>query len=95
MAVRRFASMAFFARISIATLLAQPPAKGVISGTVMDAESGGAVRKAIVTLTLQGGPLRWATARTDGSGRFQFENLPAGNTTFEREKSQRASRFTE
>lgn len=51
---------------------------GVISGTVSDAESGGATRKAGVTLTLEGTPRRWTTTRIDGSGRFQFEGLPAG-----------------
>jgi protocatechuate 3,4-dioxygenase beta subunit len=44
----------------------------------VDGESGGTVRKALVTLTLEGSPKRWATARTDASGRFQFEGLPPG-----------------
>jgi protocatechuate 3,4-dioxygenase beta subunit len=50
----------------------------VISGTVIDGESGDPVRKALVTLTLEGTPGRWATARTDGSGRFEFKGLPSG-----------------
>ena len=50
----------------------------MISGTVVDGESGDAVRKAVVTLSLPGPPRRWATTRTDGSGRFQFDGLPAG-----------------
>jgi protocatechuate 3,4-dioxygenase beta subunit len=50
----------------------------VISGTVVDGESGDAIRKAVVTLSLPGTPRRWATTRTDGSGRFQFDGLPAG-----------------
>ena len=50
----------------------------MISGTVVDAESGDAIRKAIVTLTLEGTPRQWATARTDSSGHFVFEALPAG-----------------
>ncbi|MBV8731927.1 MAG: carboxypeptidase regulatory-like domain-containing protein, partial [Acidobacteriia bacterium] len=51
---------------------------GVIAGVVADRESGSPARKAIVTLTLEGTPRRWATARTDSSGRFTFEDLPAG-----------------
>jgi protocatechuate 3,4-dioxygenase beta subunit len=44
----------------------------------VEGENNDPIRKAIVTLTLQGAPRRWATARTDSSGRFQFEGLPAG-----------------
>jgi hypothetical protein len=51
---------------------------GVVSGTVIEASNGDPVRKAIVTLTLQGTPPTWATTRTDGSGRFRFEGLPQG-----------------
>jgi len=61
-----------------ATACAQPAGTGVVSGTVVEASSGDAVRKAVVTLTWQGTPRSWATARTDGSGRFRFEGLPAG-----------------
>jgi hypothetical protein len=50
---------------------------GSISGTVVES-SGDAVRKAVVTLTWQGTPRSWATARTDGSGQFRFDGLPAG-----------------
>jgi hypothetical protein len=45
---------------------------------VVDAASGDAVRKAVVTITWQGTPRAWATTRTDGSGRFRFEGLPVG-----------------
>lgn len=78
MAVKRIASMVFYAAVFLAAAGAQPLGTGVISGTVVDAESGDGIRKAVVTLTLQGTPRRWATTRTDGSGRFQFEGLPAG-----------------
>jgi len=59
-------------------VLAQPAGRGVISGTVIEASSGDAVRKAVVTLTWHGTPRAWGTVRTDGSGRFTFEGLPAG-----------------
>src|SRR5580704_11379583 len=78
MALKRLHSMAVCAGAFLAVALAQPLGKGTISGTVTDQETGDPVRKAIVTLTLQGTPRRWATARTDGSGRFQFDALPAG-----------------
>jgi len=61
-----------------ATALAQSPGHGIVSGTVVDDVSGEPVRKAVVTLTLQGTPRTWATLRTDGSGRFEFQALPAG-----------------
>jgi protocatechuate 3,4-dioxygenase beta subunit len=54
------------------------PGAGVISGTVAEAATGDAVRKAVVRLTWQGTPQAWALVRTDSSGRFRFENLPAG-----------------
>src|SRR5579872_3215595 len=50
---------------------------GTISGTVVES-NGDPVRKAVVTVTWQGQPRSWATQRTDASGKFQFENLPAG-----------------
>jgi protocatechuate 3,4-dioxygenase beta subunit len=50
---------------------------GSISGTVIQT-NGDPVRKATVSLTWQGSPRSWATQRTDASGRFVFENLPAG-----------------
>ena len=78
MAASRFTRTALTAMAFGAAAWSQPAAKGVISGTVVEGESNDAIRKAIVTLTLQGTPRRWATARTDSSGRFQFENLPAG-----------------
>ena len=58
---------------------AQPSGSGVIAGTVVDSSSGDPVRKAIVTVTWHGSPKSWATARTDGSGKFRFEHLPAGD----------------
>ena len=78
MAGKRLPAIVFCASVSLATALSQPLGKGVISGAVVDGESGDAIRKAVVTLTLEGTPRRWATTRTDGSGRFQFEGLPAG-----------------
>jgi hypothetical protein len=59
-------------------IFAQPAGRGAISGTVIEASSGDGVRKAIVTLTWHGTPRAWATTRTDASGRFTFEGLPAG-----------------
>ena len=59
----------------------QSQGTGAISGIVVDGESGDGVRKAIVTLTLEGTPRQWATARTDGEGHFAFEGLPAGTYT--------------
>jgi protocatechuate 3,4-dioxygenase beta subunit len=60
-------------------MFAQPAGQGVISGTVVEASNGEAVRKAVVTVTWHGTPRAWGTTRTDGSGRFSFEGLPAGN----------------
>src|SRR5580658_1850900 len=59
-------------------LFAQPAGRGAISGTVVEASSGDPVRKAVVTVTWHGTPRSWATTRTDGSGRFRFDGLPAG-----------------
>jgi protocatechuate 3,4-dioxygenase beta subunit len=73
-----FRSLFFSGSLSLIATFAQPLGKGVISGTVVDGESGDAIRKAVVTLSLPGPPRRWATTRTDGSGRFQFDGLPAG-----------------
>jgi protocatechuate 3,4-dioxygenase beta subunit len=78
MAVKRLCSTVFCTGILFVSASAQPLGTGVISGTVVQTESGEAIRKAIVTLTLDGTPRRWATTRTDGSGRFQFDGLPAG-----------------
>jgi hypothetical protein len=61
-----------------AAVMAQPAGRGIVSGTVVEAASGDPVRKAVVTLTWQGSPKSWATTRTDGSGKFRFEGLPAG-----------------
>ncbi|HEX6896073.1 MAG TPA: carboxypeptidase-like regulatory domain-containing protein, partial [Bryobacteraceae bacterium] len=70
--------LVFFAATFVPLAVAQSLGQGVVSGTVVDAESGDPIRKAIVTLTLQSAPRRWATARTDGSGHFQFDGLPPG-----------------
>jgi uncharacterized surface anchored protein len=78
MPVKRLLSIVFCTCVFLTVAGTQPLGTGVISGTAVDGESGDPVRKAIVTLTLEGSPRRWATARTDGSGRFQFEGLPAG-----------------
>ncbi|HLX45229.1 MAG TPA: carboxypeptidase-like regulatory domain-containing protein [Bryobacteraceae bacterium] len=72
---------ALLAMVLVTTLsaaFAQPAGTGVVSGVVIESSSGDAVRKAVVTLTWQGTPKAWARARTDGSGRFRFEGLPAG-----------------
>lgn len=54
-----------------------PAGKGSIEGIVSDTISHAPIPKAQVSLTLpMGGPV---TAVTDGSGRFAFRNLPAGN----------------
>jgi hypothetical protein len=75
---KRLPALVFCASVSLAAALSQPLGKGVISGAVVDGESGDTIRKAVVTLTLEGTPRRWATTRTDDSGRFQFDGLPAG-----------------
>ena len=66
---------------------AQPAGRGVISGSVVDAATGDPVRKAIVTVTWHGTPRSWATLRTDGSGKFSFEGLPAGKYDLHANKS--------
>jgi Carboxypeptidase regulatory-like domain len=71
-------SLSLSAALSLIAAFAQPLGKGVISGTVVDGGSGDAIRKAVVTLSLPGPPRRWATTRTDASGRFQFDGLPPG-----------------
>lgn len=73
-----FTSRAIWAGAFLAVAWCQPLGNGTISGSVVEGESNDPIRKAVVTLTLQGTPRRWATARTDSSGRFQFEGLPAG-----------------
>ncbi len=64
--------------VAAAIAAGQPVAHGVISGTVVEASNGSPIGKAIVTLTLQTTPKTWATARTDASGQFKFEELPPG-----------------
>jgi protocatechuate 3,4-dioxygenase beta subunit len=73
------AKMCLLLCVVCANIFAQPAGQGVISGTVVEASNGEAVRKAVVTVTWHGTPRAWATTRTDGSGRFTFEGLPAGN----------------
>src|SRR5271169_5255855 len=87
MPVKRLLAMVFCAFVSLPAAWTQPFGKALISGTAVDGQSGDPVRKAIVTLTLQGSPKQWATARTDGSGRFQFEGLPAGKYDLRATKS--------
>jgi len=72
--------MRFLLAIAVVASIAvgQEQGHAVISGTVVEASTGEPIRKAIVTLTLQGTPRRWATARTDSSGQFTFAGLPAG-----------------
>jgi hypothetical protein len=62
-------------------LHAQPQGTGMVAGLVIQKATGEPVRKAVVTLTWHGNPRSWATAMTDGSGRFKFDDLPAGNYT--------------
>ncbi len=62
---------------------AQPQGSGMIAGLVVQKANGEPVRKAIVSLTWHGNPRSWATAQTDGSGRFKFEDLPAGKYSVE------------
>ncbi|MGP0072287.1 MAG: collagen binding domain-containing protein [Bryobacteraceae bacterium] len=78
MAVKRVSWTVFGVAVLLTAASAQPLGKGAISGTVVETEGGEAVRKAVVTLTLEGSPPRWATARTDADGHFQFDGLPAG-----------------
>ena len=63
---------------AITTTFAQPAGNGVIGGIVIDVSTGDPVRKAIVTVTWDGEPKSWATARTTSDGLFCFEGLPAG-----------------
>ncbi len=66
----------------------QPAGRGLISGTIIDASDNLPVRKAIVTLTLQGKTTTYrATARTDDSGQFRFDSLPAGKYGLRAEKA--------
>ena len=78
MTIKILPSMVVCAGLFLSPAFAQPLGTGVISGIVIDSESAGPVRKAVVTLTLEGTPRRWATTRTDSSGRFEFKGLPAG-----------------
>jgi hypothetical protein len=64
--------------VAASVAFGQAIGQGVVSGTVIEASNGEPIRKAIVTLTLQGEPRRWATARTDASGQFTFAGLPPG-----------------
>jgi len=90
MALKRLAQPVFCAVIVCAPISPQSRGTGAISGTVVEGESGDGVRKAIVTLTLESDPPQWATARTDGSGHFQFDGLPAGKYTLSATKGTEA-----
>jgi hypothetical protein len=92
MAVKRLPWTVFCTGILFLPATGQPLGKGAISGTVVEAEGGEAVRKAIVTLTLEGSsPARWATARTDSSGQFQFDGLPAGTYSLRATKAEQGT----
>jgi protocatechuate 3,4-dioxygenase beta subunit len=81
------AELALFLCVYSASVFAQPAGRGAISGTVVDASSGDAVRKAVVTVTWQGTPRSWATAPSDGSGGFVFEGLPPGQYALRADKA--------
>lgn len=81
-----WAATVFWAAIVVPAEAGQSQGTGAISGTVVDGESGDAVRKAIVTLTLEGTPRQWAAERTDGEGHFAFYGLPAGTYTLRASK---------
>jgi len=81
------AELTLFLFVCSVSAFAQPAGRGVISGTVIEASSGDAVRKAVVTVTWQGTPRSWATTRTDGSGRFVFEGLPPGQYALRADKA--------
>lgn len=72
-------TVAILCAAALTQTFAQPAGTGVIAGTVVDDTSGDPVRKAIVTVTWHGNPRSWATARTDSSGKFRFDGLPAGS----------------
>ena len=93
MAALGLKSMGLFAGAFLAVAVCQPLGKSMISGSVVEGENNDPIRKAVVTLTLQGTPRRWATARTDSSGRFQFEGLPAGKYDLRAAKANEARRF--
>lgn len=78
MAVKSLPLLVVWSAICLAQGVAEPAGTGAISGTVVEGQGDEGVRKAIVTLTLEGEPARWATSRTDASGHFQFDGLPAG-----------------
>lgn len=86
MSVKSLYGVAFWAVTFVPAAWAQTRGTGAISGTVVDGESGDGVRKAIVTLTIEGTPRQWATERTDGDGHFTFRDLPAGTYALEANK---------
>lgn len=53
-------------------------AAGKVSGTVRRAEDGSALRKAMVTLALEGRQMEAVAVRTDGSGNFVFPEVSPG-----------------
>ncbi len=86
MSVKRLFGVVFWASICAPAAWTQSQGTGAISGTVVDGDSGDGIRKAIVTLALEGTPRQWATERTDGDGHFAFEGLPAGTYTLRASK---------
>ncbi len=74
------ATLAIVALLAMcSTVVAEPPAQGVVRGEVTD-NSGGVLPGVIVVATATDGRLL-ATAVTDGSGGFLFRALPAGPLT--------------
>lgn len=70
-----------------------PRGRGVIAGIVMNRASGEPVRKAAVILKWQERKQYWASSRTDASGRFIFDNLPAGSYSLGAHKAGQGSAF--
>ena len=51
---------------------------GKVSGTVLRAEDGSALRKTVVTLAPEGRQMEAVATRTDGNGNFVFPEVSAG-----------------
>jgi hypothetical protein len=58
----------------------------MIAGVVLQKGNSEPVRKAIIVLTWHGNPRSWATAMSDGAGRFKFEDLPGGKYSIQASK---------